>query len=1072
MVQSVAALPVQPSALWVAPPGFHPNGAFFGMKTELRKIHARLSKERRAQRLRAVLICGAAGTGKTHLAREYVHLHHDDYPGGIFWVDAKFILPCFWDIAQAAALADDTLVINPGSTDSTLIDAVRGWLQRREGWLLVFDGISFNRKHEIDHFTQFLPFSKNSAIIYTSVDRTLCRKQRLFEPACVPVQPLTEEDGRRLLFHELGIQRATPAQMEKATEVIKFFEGLPLAIDAIGHHLRETGKPLDKFHISKHLTDKKIAATYLPIMEDLKREEEHQALSLLNLLAFFGHRVPIVLLKFGRSALEQCGVQTLTSNREGEGPNLDTTLGVLRRHGLIERGPNGEMSMDEFDVTAGPSSETLSDTSQEAVAPVFQSTIDVIKLHSVVQAFCRDELKIADKMMADEAKAGSRSNDGRADTEEQLIGYYDSWLVVATKVLRRSFEIAKPELDRLTTSTPVKDYREYETHAYRLLQLFPKRLHRHPQVVQDESDSLQVLIEDIQAEIARILPNASEESLRHVKSIFERSSSSSSFDSSRGSMWSPDGPKPMESEDKRDRFRLDPVPLRIRLGVGDEEDDGYVTDSESTKPTKTDRRPSPRSPQIPHTENDTPSSKDGSHTMDEQGGQVVKASKPKGFLEKRLRFRGKMNRNLGEFRPVASLPKVSVSSVQGIGSSSRYSDGSGASTTTASEAKALLTTVHRSRRPSSSGAAPRSFPDRQKENQPVAAPAASPAAIAPKRWSFSSGILSTSRKVGGVRRESSLESLSSYSSAQRSPLSTQFKPNDLSSSVRSESRLITAHNLRAETQVNSAPDSRYHSRNPSATRKLSPHAGHRLSDFRVDDLSYNEKIAMTSERRLLSPQSPHLTQGRRRSQDAHPSAFMPGTPPLSGYTSEPPASVPMSRDPSGQSRDSWQTEPAPTISLHEPPPVSSYMQNIPHYQHSPSFEPSPYTARGRASPGREAVTASSSQLMPPPPPRNRFSYGGEMRAGDQASYYDPAIQRVIEWADVERVPAASSSRDLSPIPRLDLTRTDIGSIGPSNLDSSNSPQQSNLNERPRRGNAPRRPRPRGLGFWFAGGRSS
>lgn len=46
-------------ALFVAPPGFHPNAIFFGMEKELEELHRRLFKAKaRAERTMAVLIAG------------------------------------------------------------------------------------------------------------------------------------------------------------------------------------------------------------------------------------------------------------------------------------------------------------------------------------------------------------------------------------------------------------------------------------------------------------------------------------------------------------------------------------------------------------------------------------------------------------------------------------------------------------------------------------------------------------------------------------------------------------------------------------------------------------------------------------------------------------------------------------------------------------------------------------------------------------------------------------------------------------------------------------------------------
>src|SRR5436190_20662458 len=86
--QLVSSAEVQQSAeksdyFLVAPAGFHPNAAFFGMEKELQKLHSKLSNPRkRAAGSVAVLVHGGSGAGKSHLARQYVFAHRGAYVGG------------------------------------------------------------------------------------------------------------------------------------------------------------------------------------------------------------------------------------------------------------------------------------------------------------------------------------------------------------------------------------------------------------------------------------------------------------------------------------------------------------------------------------------------------------------------------------------------------------------------------------------------------------------------------------------------------------------------------------------------------------------------------------------------------------------------------------------------------------------------------------------------------------------------------------------------------------------------------------------------------------------------------
>ncbi|KAJ5544724.1 hypothetical protein N7461_007028 [Penicillium sp. DV-2018c] len=70
-------------------------------------------------------------------------------------------------------------------------------------------GISYGGSIVAGLHTEVLPWSKQSSIIYTSVDATLRKKQRLYEPYCLMISRLQVEDAYKLLFKDLGIIRAS-----------------------------------------------------------------------------------------------------------------------------------------------------------------------------------------------------------------------------------------------------------------------------------------------------------------------------------------------------------------------------------------------------------------------------------------------------------------------------------------------------------------------------------------------------------------------------------------------------------------------------------------------------------------------------------------------------------------------------------------------------------------------------------------------------------------------------------------------------------------------------------------------
>lgn len=1021
----------QREPLFVVPPGFHPNATFVGMKRELETLHTRLFRaKKRAERLMAVLICGVPGSGKTHLARQYVWTRRDSYPGGIFWVDAKSSqsrYKCFWDIAQAATLIDGKEFEHPDSkAPHKYVDAVRDWFQSREEWLLIFDGLSFDQEDDLNHLKQFLPFNKKCSIIYTSVDKTLRKKQRLFEPYCLQIPPLSVEDACKLLFKDLGIRRPSQDQGRKAAELVTHYAGLPLAIHAISHRLNATSKSIEKYHIHSHLTDEKLAEPFLGIMHDLYRMEHFEALNLINIMSFLGHHIPVGLINLGRAVLETWGVGILTPTRPGAHGDIDTTLGILIRCGLIERTTDSytlyprstpqRSDDDSVDLKAltPDLSESQTESSQDAFFSVSQSsrTIDVIRIHSVVQGFCRDELKIMDE---ERAVAFPGSTDA---------GFYDSWLAVVTRVLCKSYENAR---NKMGHDYPlVKDYREYETHASRLLEHFPKRTSGTPRLLCEARRELRQTLSSIAYEIDRISPSSSQESIQKQRSVFDRSSSSSS--SVPGSStdegpsrqltwdWSDAVSSKVESPDEiavpPHCFNLTPFPPHIYRESTLGKDDGYESDKEGPKSVV---RISPALSQMSQaTEKPRSSPASSPPQMDEAEWHLVeKPSKSKSGKEKQNRPKRKLRR---DFRtPKPAVPMLNVFQVAGKGASSHNLSSSRSSSFGSSEAEKRLTAMHKASPPQSRGenAKPADYSTFGKENVPsYATVAAGRLQSQDQGWPSQRSISLPSgqgRVLGQeLQTKSSGESLHSrISNPQPSCLSAEFKPDELSQSVHSEPNQDF---LRPQLNVpdsRTVPGTRYHSRHPSAIGQpvgdLAASAPS-LVPYYPAPLPYDEDISITFSHRRLgsSPMTVPVHQPVSSiSPSAHPSAIMPGvSPPHSytaevpgGYSSDPVMSEPMSRGPSTQS---WSTEPAQHMPRISPIPSSQGMMHSPPPNNLDQFDPRHHLISGT---GRWIGDAhGESGLLRPAPLDNQLGLLYGLNPDPQQAMQFTARERLVGYS--------------------------------------------------------------------------
>ncbi|KAI9738429.1 MAG: hypothetical protein M1834_008932 [Cirrosporium novae-zelandiae] len=502
-IASIEPDPLTSAPLLVAPDGFRPNDVFFGMNRELAKLHKKIfTLRKREVGTCAVLIWSrtGAGSGKTHLARQYVFTHRMDFPTGTFWVNARTresLYKSYWDIAQQTTFQD--LRSSPSGTNQQIatnfIETTKKWFESRDNWLLVIDGISLETDKDVALLQRFLPDSKNSSLIYTSRDRSLAGMHRLLNPLAVNVKPLGIEDARALLFHGLGLKHPNQEHIKKATEIVQYVECLPLAIHAIAHRLNATRRPLEKFNILSYSTDARLAVLYQGIMQDLWSSGHYEAQSLIHLLSFYDHEVPVAMLQLGKRALKDLEIDIRSTEHGGLHKDMETTFAILIKYGLIDR---TAMKYETPDRSATGSSlhQSLDNSSTASVT----RTIDILKTHSVVQGFFLDSLKAS--------------------------GNFYEWLKIATRVFCRSFQKATLDIEERGGSGLVKDYREYEIHGGRLMSHYPKSAKVIlKEDLREYQTRLEAVMHKISEEISRETPHSSQENVRSQTSVFDRTSS-------------------------------------------------------------------------------------------------------------------------------------------------------------------------------------------------------------------------------------------------------------------------------------------------------------------------------------------------------------------------------------------------------------------------------------------------------------------------------------------------------------------------------------------------------------------
>lgn len=300
---SSLALLNRDESIFVHPERFRPNSLFRGRQQELGDLHAMLmDRQRRDQGTSAVLIWSVPGGGKTHLAREYAFKHRHDYSCGVFWVRTKTpedLEDGFLRIAKHAIsqteidIQDETTLQNP----SKVIPLVRNWLDRSENWLLILDGALC----DTPNLKNCIPDARNSSLILTSTDTSIAGDHHFDNPQKLELGPLADNDARTLLLEDMDKKKPwTQDDLDRALEVVRLVEGLPLAIHTAAGQMKATKEPLAKYIRSyKKRPRTGGLGAYKAVREKLKERGETAALNLMYLLAFWGGRVPVEMLSLG-----------------------------------------------------------------------------------------------------------------------------------------------------------------------------------------------------------------------------------------------------------------------------------------------------------------------------------------------------------------------------------------------------------------------------------------------------------------------------------------------------------------------------------------------------------------------------------------------------------------------------------------------------------------------------------------------------------------------------------------------------------------------------------------------------
>lgn len=466
-------------------------------------------KKRRADGTSAVLLQSLPGGGKTHLARQYVYNHKDDFPGGIFWLRAKSeteLAAGFWDIARKAALKHLVGTEEAGSLDDPeqFIKMVRKWLNNRHDWLIVLDGIHFTHSA----LRKFIPDSTNTSIIYTSTEKSVIGDHHFMNPQLIKLPLLSAREAQRLLLLELGkTEPFAKDDLRYSMELVQSMGFLPVVIHAVAQRLKTTDEPLSKF-ARTYSSEPRLRGlgTYIAVVEQLKGLGAKEALNLINILCFYSQHIPVEMISLGLKSLPS--TISVKAYEPVSGNSLNNTFKILNTFALIDRNDH------DNDTDKDPANSSHSQTSKRS-RDMLADNVDVIRLHSVVQGFFLDTL----------------SADGSL-----LI-----WLDLAVRLFCCSYDMANERISRKTHAGLVEDYRLYEIHGNKLSEHLTKHLSKRllpsqKEILTEADDMLAQRLVSVKTEIDRLTPESSSVIVAVAgggkpevfqTSIFDRTSSSS-----------------------------------------------------------------------------------------------------------------------------------------------------------------------------------------------------------------------------------------------------------------------------------------------------------------------------------------------------------------------------------------------------------------------------------------------------------------------------------------------------------------------------------------------------------------
>jgi len=211
---------------WNLPPR---NPFFTGRDAYLKNLEHALAHGR------AQAISGLGGIGKTQTAIEYAYRHRDQYRA-VLWSLADSRDALVSGFGAIAGLLD--LPEKDGRDANVVAEAVRRWLERHTGWLLILDNV----EDLAGVVRPFLPASGTGHVLITTrLQATGAIAQNL------ELEKMELEEGAlfllrraKLIAPDAPLDAASEDHKKPARELTEEVDGLPLALDQAAAYIEET----------------------------------------------------------------------------------------------------------------------------------------------------------------------------------------------------------------------------------------------------------------------------------------------------------------------------------------------------------------------------------------------------------------------------------------------------------------------------------------------------------------------------------------------------------------------------------------------------------------------------------------------------------------------------------------------------------------------------------------------------------------------------------------------------------------------------------------------------------------